>query len=67
MFPSATSGWLSESTSPLRVLISRATYPSQHEPNYAVNLEVADYIKEKKGNTYVLFSQLARSYVLSVV
>ncbi|KAK7689398.1 hypothetical protein QCA50_007190 [Cerrena zonata] len=50
MFPSATSGWLSDS-SPLRILITRATYPSQPEPNYALNLEVADYIKEKKGNT----------------
>ncbi|CAL1710803.1 unnamed protein product [Somion occarium] len=50
MFPTAATSWLSD-TSPLKVLITRATYPSQPEPNYALNLEVADYIKEKKGNT----------------
>lgn len=35
------------------MLITRATYPSQPEPNYALNLEVAEYVNEKKANTYV--------------
>ncbi|KAL4247354.1 VHS-domain-containing protein [Abortiporus biennis] len=51
MFPAHSSDWLSESTSPLKVLITRATYPSQPEPNYALNLEVAEYINHKKANT----------------
>lgn len=32
------------------VLISRACDPSLHEPNYAANLEVAEYINKKKAN-----------------
>ncbi|KAI0789011.1 VHS domain-containing protein [Irpex lacteus] len=51
MFPTtAASGWLQD-TSPLKILITRATYPSQPEPNYALNLEVAEYINQKKANT----------------
>ncbi|THH32358.1 hypothetical protein EUX98_g1839 [Antrodiella citrinella] len=37
--------------SPLKVLITRATYPSLPEPNYAINLEVAEYINQKKANS----------------
>lgn len=36
--------------SPLEVLITRACEPTLHEPNYAVHLEVADYINQKKAN-----------------
>jgi len=39
-------------TNPLEVLISRSCEPSLHEPNYALHLEVADYINKKKANTY---------------
>lgn len=51
MFHAPSSSWQQES--PLKVLISRATYPSQPEPNYALNLEVAEHINQKKANTYV--------------
>ncbi|KAF9465395.1 VHS domain-containing protein [Collybia nuda] len=37
-------------TSPIETLITRACDPSLHEPNYAVHLEVADYINTKKAN-----------------
>ncbi|OBZ78151.1 putative ADP-ribosylation factor-binding protein C25H2.16c [Grifola frondosa] len=37
--------------SPLDVLITRATNPSLPEPNYALHLEVAEYINQKKANT----------------
>ncbi|THU98649.1 VHS-domain-containing protein [Dendrothele bispora CBS 962.96] len=46
--PSA-SNWLR--ISPLEVLISRACDPSLHEPNYAIHLEVAEYVNDKKANT----------------
>ena len=39
--------------SPLEVLITRACEPSLHEPNYALHLEVAEYINQKKANKYV--------------
>ena len=52
MFPAPSSSWQQESA--LKVLIQRATYPSQPEPNYALNLEVAEYINQKKANTYVM-------------
>ena len=51
MFHAPSSSWQAES--PLKVLISRATYPSQPEPNYALNIEVAEYVNQKKANTYV--------------
>ncbi|KAJ7705302.1 VHS domain-containing protein [Mycena rosella] len=38
------------STSPIELLISRACDASLHEPNYALHIEVADYINEKKAN-----------------
>ncbi|KIP02181.1 hypothetical protein PHLGIDRAFT_130875 [Phlebiopsis gigantea 11061_1 CR5-6] len=51
MFPASSSPWLQPETSPLKTLIARATYPSQPEPNYALNLEVAEYVNQKKANT----------------
>ncbi|KAF8664206.1 hypothetical protein AX16_000769 [Volvariella volvacea WC 439] len=36
--------------SPIEVLVTRACEPSLHEPNYALHLEVADYINTKKAN-----------------
>ncbi|KAG6908648.1 hypothetical protein DXG01_003826 [Tephrocybe rancida] len=43
-----TNSWLR--ASPLEILITRACDPSLHEPNYAVHLEVAEYINTKKAN-----------------
>ena len=37
--------------SPLQSLIARAVDPYKHEPDYAAQLEVADYINKKKANT----------------
>ncbi|TFY80152.1 hypothetical protein EWM64_g3864 [Hericium alpestre] len=37
--------------SPLEILITRATAASLPEPNYALHLEVAEYINQKKANT----------------
>ncbi|KAJ6567745.1 VHS domain-containing protein [Mycena vulgaris] len=37
-------------TTPIELLISRACDASLHEPNYALHIEVADYINEKKAN-----------------
>ncbi|PFH51604.1 hypothetical protein AMATHDRAFT_58708 [Amanita thiersii Skay4041] len=37
--------------SPLEILITRACEPSLHEPNYALHIEIAEYIKTKKANT----------------
>ncbi|EKM53207.1 uncharacterized protein PHACADRAFT_259397 [Phanerochaete carnosa HHB-10118-sp] len=51
MFPTASAPWGLQESSPLKTLIARATYPSQPEPNYALNLEVAEYINQKKANT----------------
>ena len=50
--PTAPTSWLK--ISPLEVLITRACEPSLHEPNYALHLEVAEYMNSKKANTYVL-------------
>ena len=60
MFNAASSSWQQES--PLKVLISRATYPSQPEPNYALNLEVAEYINQKKANTCVSLVKMFPMY-----
>ncbi|KAH9476198.1 ADP-ribosylation factor-binding protein GGA2 [Psilocybe cubensis] len=46
--PTGPSSWLR--VSPLEVLITRACEPSLHEPNYALHLEVAEYINQKKAN-----------------
>jgi len=56
--PTVTS-WLR--VSPLEVLITRACEPSLHEPNYALHLEVAEYINNKKANTYGFPYALTRS------
>ncbi|KAI0777727.1 VHS domain-containing protein [Trametes elegans] len=50
MFPASSSAW-SSNVSPLEVLITRACNPLLGEPNYALHLEVADYINQKKANT----------------
>jgi hypothetical protein len=39
--------------SQIEILVTRACDPSLHEPNYALHLEVAEYINSKKANTYV--------------
>lgn len=44
--------WAS-AASQVELLISRACNPSLSDPNYALNLEVANYVNEKKANTYV--------------
>ena len=38
---------------PLQSLIQRAVDPYLQEPNYAAHLEVAEYINQKKANSYV--------------
>ncbi|KAH9950826.1 VHS-domain-containing protein [Amylocystis lapponica] len=50
MLPSSPSPWVSN-VSTTEVLITRATNPSLPEPNYALHLEVAEYINQKKANT----------------
>ena len=52
MFASPATSWMS--ASPLEILITRACEPSLPEPNYALHLEVAEYINTKKANTYVM-------------
>ncbi|KAJ7489456.1 VHS-domain-containing protein [Mycena latifolia] len=37
-------------TTPIDLLVSRACDASLHEPNYALHIEVAEYINEKKAN-----------------
>jgi len=37
--------------SQIEILVTRACDPSLHEPNYALHLEVAEYINNKKANT----------------
>ncbi|KAJ7678284.1 VHS domain-containing protein [Mycena polygramma] len=37
-------------TTPIELLVSRACDASLHEPNYALHIEVANYINEKKAN-----------------
>lgn len=41
--------WVS-GVSQIELVISRACNPSLPEPNYALNLEVADYVNQKKAN-----------------
>lgn len=47
--------------SPLQSLIARAVDPYKHEPDYAAHIEVAQYINQKKANTYVSFSDVRMS------
>ncbi|THH14860.1 hypothetical protein EW146_g5542 [Bondarzewia mesenterica] len=50
MWSTSTPGnWMN--ASPLEMLITRATAASLPEPNYALHLEVAEYINQKKANT----------------
>lgn len=42
---------LNWSASPVEVYVHRACDPSLREPNYALNLELAEYINNKKANT----------------
>ncbi|KAI0674356.1 hypothetical protein C8Q78DRAFT_1014369 [Trametes maxima] len=49
MFPSTSAGW--PNVSQLELLITRACNPGLGEPNYALHLEVADHINQKKANT----------------
>ena len=37
--------------SPIEALVERATDPMMPEPNFAVNLELAEYVNSKKANT----------------
>lgn len=37
--------------SPIDALVERATDPMLEEPNFAVNLELAEYVNSKKANT----------------
>ncbi|KAI5449067.1 ARF-binding protein [Naganishia albida] len=39
------------SVSPVDALVERATDPMLEEPNFAVNLELAEYVNSKKANT----------------
>jgi hypothetical protein len=43
-------------TSQLDSLITRATTAAQPENNYALHIEIAEYINNKKANTYISFS-----------
>ncbi|KAI0826564.1 VHS domain-containing protein [Trametes gibbosa] len=49
MFPPSASAW-SSNVSQLEVLITRACNPALGEPNYALHLEVAEHINQKKAN-----------------
>lgn len=37
--------------SPIDALVERATDPMLPEPNFAINLELAEYVNSKKANT----------------
>jgi ADP-ribosylation factor-binding protein GGA len=49
MLGNTATSWMG--ASPLEILITRACEPSLPEPNYALHLEVAEYINQKKANT----------------
>jgi hypothetical protein len=48
--------------SQIEILVTRACDPSLHEPNYAIHLEVAEYINNKKANTPREASMLIARY-----
>ncbi|RPD65547.1 VHS-domain-containing protein [Lentinus tigrinus ALCF2SS1-7] len=50
MLSASSPSWLSN-VSQVEVLITRACNPTMGEPNYALHLEVAEYINQKKANT----------------
>lgn len=59
------SSWLK--VSPIEILISRACEPSLHEPNYALHIEVAEYINNKKANKCVgIASTAPKKLILSL-
>lgn len=41
------------SVSQTQILVMRACSPHLAEPNYALHLEVAEYVNQKKANMYV--------------
>lgn len=45
-----------------QILVMRACSPHLAEPNYALHLEVAEYINQKKANTYVPIDWQANAY-----
>ncbi len=55
MFNNPPGNW--QRTSQLEFLITRATTAAQPENNYALHIEIAEYINKKKANTYIPFSQ----------
>lgn len=59
------SSWLK--VSPLEILITRACETSLHEPNYGLHLEVAEYINQKKANTYVSYALNAHTFLFYIV
>jgi len=59
--------WAS-AASQVELLISRACNPSLPDPNYALNLEVSNYINEKKANTYVHTAvRIIRSILICII
>lgn len=50
------------SASPVEVLVQGACDPALHEPNYAVHLELAEYINTKKANTCVMDFHICRPF-----
>jgi len=46
--PTGPTGWMK--IAPIEILVTRACEPTLHEPNYALHLEVAEYINQKKAN-----------------
>ena len=51
--PTGPSSWMK--ISPIEILVTRACEPTLHEPNYALHLEVAEYINQKKANKLSLY------------
>jgi ADP-ribosylation factor-binding protein GGA len=47
----SSTSWLN--ISPIEALVTRACDPHLPEPNYAIHLQVAEHINNKKANTYV--------------
>jgi hypothetical protein len=53
--PTGPTSWMK--ISPIEILVTRACEPTLHEPNYALHLEVAEFINQKKANklSFILF------------
>ena len=59
--------WAS-AASQVELLISRACNPTLSDPNYGLNLEVADHVNQKKANTYVsTATPLIRSPLIRII